>query len=137
MATPKIVTSGVTEFSEAQMNKFIGGDGTKIQVKMWYASIIYSAGSPVVDSAQDSCGLVTGSLSYVNPTLRITLSGFTNAPHVQLTRHALTTNYNVAKLLVSNTRVDVGFYAAANPSTQISAGAYDTNMRFDILIIGF
>lgn len=137
MATPATMTAGVTQLSAANLNKYISGDGTKTQIKMWYATVIFNA-TLQVDSTQASSGLTTGALSYNGGTnkLEITLSGFTNPPVVIVNRLSLGSNYIPAALPVSNTRVDIEFYTVANLATKATPGAADTNMDFSIIIIG-
>lgn len=136
MATPKIVEDAVTSLGEASLNKFIAGDGTKVQVKMLYASVVYS-GTLVVSSTNDKCGMVTGDLFYNTGTHRVevTLAGFTNPPHVQVTRLADVDNYDVAPLIVDNTQVDIVFYDPEDGSL-LSPSDVDGHMNFNILVIG-
>lgn len=139
MATPKIITAGVTPLSEANLNKFIAGNGTKVQIKVLYANVIYSGGNLVVDSGSDSCGIATGDLSYDTggDFLKITVSGFTNIPHVQLTRHSASANYIPAYLVNTNTQLRVEFYDPTDLSVKKTPGAVDTHMNFNIFVIGF
>lgn len=139
MATPKTFTAGVTPVSAAYLNKYISGNGTKVEIKTLYATIIYSAGNIVVDSSSDSCGIVTGDLNYNAGTdvLEITISGFVNRPQVQLTRISSGTNYLPAYLPVDNTEVDVEFYDPADLTSKATPGAVDAHMNFTLFIIGY
>jgi len=138
MATPAIVTDGVTPFDAASMNKFVSGDGTKVQIKVAYATIKYSAGNLVVDSDYDSCGIVTGDLSYNAGTdlLEITLGGFVNSPQIQVTKTVGDTNYFVASDCGSNILAHVEFLDV-DTGDKIVGGSPDANMNFNVFIIGY
>ncbi len=139
MSTPKFVTAGTTAYTEANMNKAIQSDGSKIQVKAYHAHIRYNGASweVVTATTDDNAGVVTGDLAFddASDTLRITLAGFTNPPIGLPSAHNIDTAYNPRAGANSNVRLDVKFYA-------ISGGALittnsDTNMDFNIIIIGF
>lgn len=139
MATPRTVIDDSTPFDAAHMNKFISGDGAKVEIKMLYADIVYSGGVLVVDSGVDSCGIVSGDLTYnvASDTLRVTVAGFVNKPHVQTSRKLGSTNFNVAGKAFSNTRVDVEFYDQADPGTKETPGGETSAMNFMLLIMGY
>ena len=138
MATPATMVDGTTPLNAANLNKYLASDGTKIQVKVYHARIRYNGSSFVVESANDSAGIVTANLTFVggSTTLEIAISGFTNPPSVQVTPNLINTAYNVKAKGTSNVKVEVGFYAIAN-GARITTGTGDTNMDFHILIIGF
>src|SRR5262245_31305890 len=134
MATPKTVTDGVTELEEASLNKYISGDGVKVQIKMLYATFIYSAGNLIVDPNHDSCGIITGDISYDtgNDWADITVSGFTNRPHVQATTYATDGSFTVKAKSTGTTNVRVYFYDSTDGS-RATPGAIDANMNFHIM----
>lgn len=137
MATPKYVTAGVSAWSEAVANRALMSDGAKVQVKVYHAHIRYNGADFIVDSTDDSAGIVTGDLTFdiTADELRITLAGFTNLPIAMVSPHNVNTAYEVKAGANSATRMDVRFY-------NIDTGAHiltneDTNMDFNIIIIGF
>lgn len=137
MATPKFVIAGTTGYSEANMNKALMSDGTKIQVKAYHAHIRFDGANFIVDSADDSAGIVSGDLTFdiTADELRITLAGFTNLPIAMVSPHNGNAFYNVKAGANSATRMDVRFYAIADGAHILSNE--DTNMDFNIIIIGF
>jgi len=137
MATPKYVTAGVSGWAEAIANRAIMSDGTKIQVKAYHAHIRFDGADFIVDSVDDSAGIVTGDLTFddATDTLRITLAGFTNLPIGMVSAHNVDVAYSPKAGANSATRMDVKFY-------DIDTGALiltnsDTSMDFNIIIIGF
>ena len=139
MATPKFVEAGTTAYKEANMNRALMSDGSKIQVKVYHAHIRYTGAvwEVVTATTDDNAGIVSGDLVFddASDTLRITLAGFTNPPICIPSAHNIDTAYNPKAGANSNVRMDVKFYA-------ISGGALittnsDTNMDFNLIIIGF
>lgn len=135
MATPKFVTDASTAYTEANMNRGLMSDGTKIQVKVYHAHILYNGASWEVVAADDSSGIVTGDLAWSTDHLVITVSGFTNPPIPVVSGVSTTTT--PAEMpqadIASNTAIHVFFFddAHANVSTE------GTTMDFTIILIGF
>jgi len=139
MATPKGIVAGSSAFSEAVMNRFILGDGTKIQIKIWYATVVYSGGTLILQAGADVCGFVAGDFSYNAGTdiLEVTLSGFTNIPFVGVERLSAGTNYIPQYKVFTNTQAQIEFYDPADLTTKVTPGAPDANMNFTIFVIGY
>ena len=84
-ATPVIMTDASTPLNAANLNKYLNvGNADKAQAKMLYAHIKWSTGTTfIVDSAEDSAGLVDGDLSWDGGNDRVDIahtSEFTNVP---------------------------------------------------------
>lgn len=137
MATPKLVTDGSTEFEEAEMNRALMSDGTKIQVKTWHGRLHYDGADVVVDSGVDSAGVTSGAVVFngANTAFDITLSGFTNPP-VCVFGKGSASAYEPFIISRTNVLLRIGF-ANIDTGAQIVTGTEDTDMDFDIIIIGF
>lgn len=137
MASPKLVTDGVSEWEEAVANRALMSDGTKIEVKVWHGRLYYSGADTIVHASVDFAGVTSAAVVFNagDTTFDITLSGFTNPPAIILTKstpsayepHLFTTPTNVlARVGFSN--IDTG--------AAIATGTEDADMDFNILIIG-
>jgi hypothetical protein len=140
MATPKFVTAGTTPFKEADMNKALQVDGTKIQVKTYYGRIRYNGATweVVAAATADNAGIVTGDLAWSTDHLNITVSGFTNPPRAILTPVSTGTTPARAPMqsaASTNVQVQVYFFDGANPPAADTTEA--TDMDFNIFLIGF
>lgn len=138
MATPKIVNDGVTPFNEDNMNLFIAGNGVKVQIKVNYAVILESGAAPIVSPSNDSCGIVTGDLTYDGgpDVLEIAIAGYTNPPVVIATPLVGANTYNVKAHAISNAEINVWFFDI-NTGAQIATGSYESDMKFNLLVIGY
>lgn len=136
MATPKVVTDGTTVWEEAELNKFLSSDGTKIQVKTYHGRIRYNGASLEISGSIDSAGMVSANLAFNAgaTAIELTIAGFTNAPAIQTTK-SLLTSYETVPSTVTNTLITFQFLD--NAGAQIVTGAEDTNMDFHVFIIGF
>lgn len=136
MATPAFVTDGSTEFNGANMNKAIISDGTKTQVKMWHARVRYNGAQLVVESSVDSGGLVTADLTFNggNTQVEMTLAGWTNPPVVVVTPFG-DTAYTTKITSISNVQAIARFYDI-DTGAQIVTGVLDSNMDFNVIIMG-
>lgn len=137
MATPKTITDGTTPFDEANLNKFLSSDGSKVQVKVYHAHIRYNGASWIVDSAEDAAGLVSGDLAWSTDHLVITLSGFTNVPIAMVCAVSTATTPPNTPMVdaISNTQINVYFFDGQNPP--VADTTQGTDMDFNIIIIGF
>jgi hypothetical protein len=129
------MTDGTTSLNEANMNKALMSDGTKIQVKVYHAHIRYNGASWEVVAADDSAGIVTGDLAWSTNHLNITLSGFTNPPIAVVSPNSTGTTAALipAVDVTSNVQMQVYFfdYAGTVDTTQA------TDMDFTIILMGF
>ena len=136
MATPVTTVDGTTVYNAANMNKYLTSDGTKTTVKVWHARVRYNGVSLVVESTVDSAGITSGALAFNAGTtaIEITLSGFTNPPVAVLTPTTATA-YTVKPTGMSNVLATIQFFDI-DTGAQIVTGALDTDMDFQIMIIG-
>lgn len=136
MATPVTTVDGTTVFSAANMNKYITADGTKTTIKVWHGRVRYNGVSLVVESTVDFGGLTSGALAFNGGSTQVeaTLAGFTNPPVVLLTP-TNATSYTVKPTTVSNVLAAIQFFDI-DTGAQIVTGVLDTDMDFQILIIG-
>lgn len=136
MATPKAMLDGTTPLNEANLNLFV--TPTKIQVKLIYAHVRYDGAAWEVDAGVDSAEIVTGdiALNGGTTTLEITVAGFTNVALAVVSTGLVDSAYYVKGEGQSATQVDVGFYNI-DTGARIVTGVADTDMDFDIIIIGF
>jgi hypothetical protein len=139
MATPQIHTDGSTDMEEAVFNQYLSAGGNaKVNVKMVYAHIRFNGASLEVVSTTDSSQIVTGDLTFNggNTSVEITLAGYVNPPLVIASPNsAVLTAHGVKGTASSNVLAEITFYD--EPSNQITTGSLDTNMNFNVLIIGF
>lgn len=139
MATPVVATDGVDLVEAAVANKYLAGPGgSKIEVKTHWASIVESGAAFTVDSGVDSGGIETADCAFngTNTSLEITISGFVNAPSVQVSRLNGGAGYVPYIASRTNVLIDIRF---ADPTTgaDIVTGVIDSNMAVEVFVIGF
>lgn len=140
MATPATFTANVTPLSAANLNKAIAGDGTKVQIKVWYGVVVYNGSSAlVISSDHDACGLQSSLVNYDNSTHQVTLSiaGFVNPPVVLLNRLSRTTGYIPAQAAGSNTEIIIEYYDPSDLTVLKTASSANVDMAFSVLLIGY
>lgn len=128
------MTDGVTELAEAQLNKYIGGDGAKLQIEVNYAHIRYTGSVWEVATDNDSCDIVSGDCVWSTDHLTIAIDGYTVAPLALATRTSLGASpaYHPSADGTSTTNIDVYFHNASDVH-QTTEGV---SMDFGLFIIG-
>lgn len=137
MASPKLITDASSAFEESVVNRALMSDGTKVEVKVWHARIRYNGSDTVVESSVDSAGFTSAAVVFNSgdTTFDITISGFTNIPVASLTRVGIS-SYEPVLTSATNVLLKAAFTDTSDGS-QIVTGTEDTDMHFDIILIGF
>jgi hypothetical protein len=133
MATPKVVTDGVTPFAEGHMNKFLAADAGKLQVKVNYARVRYTGSVWEVVTSVDSCALVSANLAFASSILTVALTGYTVAPLALVSPSVGAGVYIPKALAASASAVQISFYDIA---TGALISAVSANMDCQVLTIG-
>lgn len=120
----------------AKMNQFVAAADGKLSVFMKYARVYYNGSAWVVDSASDSCGIISGDLAWngTDDQLEITIDDFADPPIIQATpTFSADTVYNVKAKCTSATKAVIVFY---NIDTGAQILTESTDMDVQVLLIG-
>jgi hypothetical protein len=120
----------------AKVNQFVAAADGKLSVFMKYARIHYDGADWVVDSATDSCGIVTGDLAWngTDDQLEITIDDFADPPVIIVTPTASAdTVYNVKAQCTDATTAVIIFYDIDTGAQETTEG---TDMDVQVLLLG-
>ena len=134
MATP-VYTSDGNVANAALFNRAVISDGLKIQVKIWHARLTWSGAIAEINVSNDVAGFDSTIVFNAGTTaFDVALTGFTNAPVVQVSRSLATVSEPRVESTSAST-VSVGFYD--NAGVKDVSGVGSTNHDFFITVIGF
>jgi hypothetical protein len=128
----KVVNVSTPTPLDESLNQFIAADSSLRQVKKVWGRVRYTGSVWEVVSTTSNAGSMT--LAFASNKLGITVSGFSKAPQVQVTPVGTAAAYWVKGYATSSTNVDVLFFNASSPGTQITTP--DSSMDFNIEIMG-
>lgn len=139
MATPNVTIDGTTQFRASEMNKYTSAGGVKLNVAQKFARVRSNGATLEVSGNTDSAVIVTGDLAFNagNDSVDITLAGYTNPPLI-LVVPAITTAYfpQLDSTTLTNVLAQILFFDRNDLSSQTSVTVGDTNIDFNIYIIG-
>lgn len=128
----KVVNVSTPTPLDESLNQFIAADSNLRQVKKVWARVRYTGSAWEVVSTTANAGSM--SLAFASNKLAVTVSGFSKAPQVQATPVGTAAAYWVKASATSATNVDVLFFNASSPGTQITTP--DSNMDVNLEVTG-
>lgn len=113
MATPVMMATG-DALDTAHLQKPVqAGDGT-LNTKMWGGRVRYTGSAWEVHATTFSAGITSGGIAFATDHINITISGFTQAPTVQVTPTLGATRYRPEAIGASSSQVQVQFKNASD-----------------------